>query len=249
LTGLPPTLAEVDAFLKDTSPDAYEKVVDRLLASPRYGERMVLDWLDAARYADSNGYQQDRTRTNWPWRDGVIRAMNANMPFDQFTIEQLAGDLLPNATPEQKIATAFNRNHPLNGEGGRIAEESRVDYVVDRVDTTATVWMGLTLGCARCHDHKYDAIPTRDYYRLQCAFTTTKRDESLLVPRAEAARFRAYMSVSFPPSAITAWPMWTNSVAPSPITCTPNRWRVSLWNSNFNMPTVSPIIWPRAISR
>ncbi len=170
LTGLPPTLAEVDAFLADSLPDAYEKVVDRLLASPRYGEHMVLDWLDAARYADSNGYQQDRTRTSWPWRDGVIRAMNANMPFDQFTIEQLAGDLVPNATPEQKIATGFNRNHPLNGEGGRVAEESRIDYVIDRVNTTATTWLGLTVACAQCHDHKYDPIAQKEFYQLFAYF-------------------------------------------------------------------------------
>jgi hypothetical protein len=166
LTGLPPAPAEVDAFLADPSPGAYEKVVDRLLASPRYGERMVQEWLDAARYADSNGYQQDRTRTMWPWRDWVIDALNQNMPFDQFTIEQLAGDLLPGATVSQKVATGFNRNHMLNGEGGRIAEESRVEYVVDRVDTTATVWLGLTLGCCRCHDHKYDPFTQKEYYQL-----------------------------------------------------------------------------------
>lgn len=170
LTGLPPTLTEVDAFLADSSPNAYEKVVDRLLQSPRFGERMVLEWLDAARYADSNGYQQDRTRTLWPWRDWVINALNQNLPFDQFTIEQLAGDLLPHATLNQKIATGFHRNHMLNGEGGRIAEESRVDYVVDRVDTTATVWLGLTLGCARCHDHKYDPFSQKDYYQLFAYF-------------------------------------------------------------------------------
>lgn len=172
LTGLPPTLDEVDAFLADESPDAYERLVDRLLASPRYGERMVLEWLDAARYADSNGYQTDGTRAMWPWRDWVVRAMNANMPFDQFTIEQLAGDLLPNATIDQKIATGFNRNHMLNGEGGAIAEESRVEYVVNRVDTTATVWLGLTIGCARCHDHKYDPITQREFYELSTFFNT-----------------------------------------------------------------------------
>ncbi len=170
LTGVPPTPAEVDAFLADRSPDAYEKVVDRLLASPRYGERMAWDWLDAARYADTNGYQGDRTRTMWFWRDWVIDAFNRNMPFDQFTVEQLAGDLLPNATVAQKIATGFNRNHMLNGEGGRIPEESRVDYVVDRVDTTSTVWMGLTVGCARCHDHKYDPITQKEYYGLFAYF-------------------------------------------------------------------------------
>ncbi len=172
LTGLPPTLDEVEAFLADQSPDAYERLVDRLLASPRYGERMVLEWLDAARYADSNGYQTDGTRAMWPWRDWVVRAMNANMPFDQFTVEQLAGDLLPNATLDQKIATGFNRNHMLNGEGGAIAEESRVEYVVNRVDTTATVWLGLTMGCARCHDHKYDPVTQREFYQLYAFFNT-----------------------------------------------------------------------------
>ena len=170
LTGLPPTLEEVDAFLSDTEPGAYERLVDRLLASPEYGEHMVAGWLDAARYADTNGYQTDGTRAMWPWRDGVIRALNENMPFDQFTIEQLAGDLLPEATLQQRIASGFNRNHMLNGEGGRIAEESRVEYVVDRVSTTATVWLGLTVGCARCHDHKYDPISQREFYSLYACF-------------------------------------------------------------------------------
>src|SRR5262249_2903784 len=158
LTGLPPTPEEIDAFLADRSPGAYEKVVDRLLASPRYGERMVLEWLDAARYADSNGYQTDGTRPMGPLRHGINHALHRNQPFDQFSIEQLAGDLLPGATLSQKIATGFNRNHMLNGEGGRIAEESRVEYVVDRVNTTSTVWLGLTVACAQCHDHKYDPI-------------------------------------------------------------------------------------------
>lgn len=170
LTGLPPTPAEVDAFLKDKSPNAYEKVVDRLLASPRYGERMVWDWLEASRYADSNGFQEDRTRTMWPWRDWVLRAFNNNMPYDQFVVEQLAGDLLPNATRDQILATGFNRNHSLNGEGGRIPEESRVDYVMDRVETTGTVFLGVTIGCARCHDHKYDPLTKRDYYRMFAYF-------------------------------------------------------------------------------
>jgi hypothetical protein len=170
LTGLPPTLAEVDAFVADGASDAYEKVVDRLLASPRYGERMVLDWLDAARYSDSNGYQTDGTRPMWPWRDWVVDALNRNMPFDQFTVEQISGDLLPGATVSQKIATGFNRNHMLNGEGGRIAEESRVEYVVDRVETTATVWLGLTAGCGRCHDHKYDPLSQKEFYGLYAFF-------------------------------------------------------------------------------
>jgi hypothetical protein len=166
LTGLPPTLKEIDEFVSDSASDAYEKLVDRLLSSPHYGERMVLEWLDAARYSDTNGYQTDGTRAMWPWRDWVIDALNRNMPFDQFTIEQIAGDLLPNATVPQRIATGFHRNHMLNGEGGRIAEESRVDYVVDRVDTTGTVWLGLTVGCGRCHEHKYDPLPQREYYQL-----------------------------------------------------------------------------------
>jgi mono/diheme cytochrome c family protein len=170
LTGLPPTPAEVDAFVKDVSPDAYEKVVDRLLASPRYGERMAVPWLNGARYADTNGYQTDGERSMWRWRDWVIEAFNHNMPFDQFTIEQVAGDMLPNATLEQRIASGFNRNHRGNSEGGIIPEEYAVEYVVDRVDTTATVWLGLTLGCARCHDHKFDPVKQKEFYRLFAYF-------------------------------------------------------------------------------
>lgn len=170
LTGLPPTPAEVDAFLVDPSADAYERVVDRLLASPRYGERMAARWLDGARYADSNGYQSDGERFMWRWRDWVIEAYNRNLPFDQFTIEQLAGDLLPNCTLDQRIATGFNRNHRGNAEGGIIPAEYAVEYVVDRVDTTATVWLGLTLGCARCHDHKFDPFTQREFYSLFAYF-------------------------------------------------------------------------------
>ena len=166
LTGLPPSLEEVDTFLKDRSSDAYEKVVDRLLRSPRYGERMAWDWLDAARYADSNGYQGDPERTMWPWRDWVVNAFNQNMPYDEFTIEQVAGDLLPNATRDQKLASGFNRNNMHNGEGGRIAEETRVENVFDRVETTATIWLGATFTCCRCHDHKYDPFTMRDYFGL-----------------------------------------------------------------------------------
>ena len=170
LTGLPPTPEEVDAFLADDSPEAYERVVDRLLASPRYGERMAARWLDAARYADTNGYQDDGIRHMWRWRDWVIEAYNRNVPFDQFTIEQIAGDLLHDPTLEQHIATGFNRNHRTNAEGGIIPEEYAVEYVVDRVDTTATVWLGLTMGCARCHDHKYDPFTQREYYGLFAYF-------------------------------------------------------------------------------
>jgi len=173
LTGLPPTLKEVDAFLDDQSPKAFESVVDRLLASPRYGERMAWDWLEAARYADSNGYQSDQDRTMWPWRDWVVRALNANMPYDQFSTEQLAGDLLPNATDEQVLATAFNRNHMINGEGGRIAEENRVEYIFDQLETVSTVWLGATMNCSRCHDHKFDPITQRDYYSLFAFFNNT----------------------------------------------------------------------------
>ena len=170
LIGLPPTPAEIDAFVADTDPQAYEKLVDRLLASPHYGERMALPWLDAARYADSNGFQQDGDTWQWMWRDWVVQSLNADMPFEQFSTEQLAGDLLPEATAAQKIASAFNRNHLLNGEGGAIAEEQRFNNLFDRVDTTATTWLGLTMACAQCHDHKYDPLTQRDYYGLLDAF-------------------------------------------------------------------------------
>jgi hypothetical protein len=170
LTGLPPTPEEVDAFLKDGS---YEKVVDRLLASTRYAERMAVRWLEAARYSDTNGYQTDGPRTMWPWRDWVINAFHKDMPFDQFTVEQIAGDLLPNATLSQKIATGFHRNHRTSAEGGIVDEEFRVEYVADRAETTGTVWMGLTVGCARCHDHKFDPIKQKDFYSLFAFFNTT----------------------------------------------------------------------------
>jgi hypothetical protein len=173
LTGLPPTLDEIDAFLADRSPDAYDKVVARLLASPRFGERMVWEWLDAARYADSNGYQGDSERTMWPWRDWAVRALNAKLPFDQFTVWQLAGDLIPGGSRDQKLATGFLRNHMINGEGGRIAEENRVDYVMDMTETTGTVWLGLTLNCCRCHDHKFDPLLQKEYYGLFAFFNNT----------------------------------------------------------------------------
>lgn len=170
LTGLPPTMAEIDAFLSDRSSKAYEKVVDRLLSSPHYGERMALDWLDAARFADTHGYHIDAGRDMTHWRDWVIEAFNHDEPFDKFTVEQLAGDLLPNATLEQKIASGFNRNHMINFEGGAIPEEYHTAYLIDRVNTTATVWLGLTMGCAQCHDHKYDPITQKDYYRMFAFF-------------------------------------------------------------------------------
>ncbi len=170
LTGLPPTPAEREAFLNDRSPQAYEKVVDRLLASPRYGERMAIRWLDAARYADTNGYQYDGERVMWRWRDWVIDAFNDNKRYDQFVLEQIAGDMLPNATLSQKIATGFNRNHRGNTEDGIIPAEYAVEYVADRVETASTVFMGMTVGCARCHNHKYDPILQQDFYKIFAYF-------------------------------------------------------------------------------
>jgi len=170
LTGLPPTLPEVDRFLQDAAPDAYDRAVDRLLASPRYGERMAAWWLDGARYGDSHGYDNDLENSQWPWRNWVIEAFNQNQPFDQFTIEQLAGDLLPAAQAEQVLATGFQRNHRIQTEDGAIDEEWRTEYVMDRVETMGAVWLGLTLGCARCHDHKYDPIGQREFYQLFAMF-------------------------------------------------------------------------------
>ena len=170
LTGLPPTLDHIDAFLSDSSDAAYERVVDRLLASGSYGERMASEWLDVARYADTGGYQSDRLRRMWPWRDWVIDAFNQNLPYDTFVTWQLAGDLLPDATKEQRLATAFNRHHRQTEEGGSIEEEFRTEYVADRAQTTATAFLGLTMECARCHDHKYDPISQYDYYAFSGFF-------------------------------------------------------------------------------
>jgi hypothetical protein len=185
LIGLPPTPAEADAFVNDTDPQAYERLIDRLLQSPHYGERWARRWLDLARYADTNGYEKDRPRSIWPYRDWVINALNADMPFDQFTIEQLAGDMLPNATASQKIATGFHRNTMINEEGGIDPLEFRYYATVDRTNTTATVWLGLTLGCAQCHTHKYDPIPHRDYYQL-LAFLNNADEPEFAVPSEEA---------------------------------------------------------------
>jgi len=170
LTGVPPTPGEVECFLDDASPGAYGRVVDRILESPRFGERMAVWWLDGARYGDSHGYDNDLENSQWPWRNWVIEAFNKNMPYDQFTVEQLAGDLLPDATGSQVLATGFNRNHRINTEGGAIDEEWRTEYVIDRVQTMGSVWMGLTLSCARCHDHKYDPISQREFYQLFALF-------------------------------------------------------------------------------
>ena len=170
LTGLPPTPEEVASFVDDEKPDAYEKLVDRLIASPRYGEHMAASWLEASRYADTDGYQNDRYRYQWAWRDWLVRALNENLPYDQFITHQIAGDLLPGATLHQQIATGFCRNHRINSEAGSIPEEWQVEYVADRVDTLGTVFLGLTVSCARCHDHKFDPISQRDYYRLFAYF-------------------------------------------------------------------------------
>ncbi|MEM7200734.1 MAG: PSD1 and planctomycete cytochrome C domain-containing protein [Planctomycetota bacterium] len=190
LTGLPPTLEDLDAFCADPSPAAYERAVDRLLASPHFGERWAQLWLDLARYADTKGYEKDGRRTMWPYRDWLIRAINRDLPFDQFTMQQLAGDLLPDADDETRLATAFHRNTMTNDEGGTDNEEFRVEAVADRVDTTAQVWMGTTMGCARCHDHKYDPFSQREYYQLFAFFNQTedadREDEEprLAVPSA-----------------------------------------------------------------
>ncbi|MBD2754100.1 DUF1553 domain-containing protein [Spirosoma sp. BT704] len=193
LTGLPPTLEETDAFLADHSPNAYEKVVNRLLKSPHYGEKMAVDWLDLARYADTHGYTVDRYRPMWPWRDWVIQAFNQNRPFSQFLTWQLAGDLLPRHTGdsisrEQRLATAFNRNHSQNMEGGIINEEFRVEYVADRTNTLGTAMLGMTVECARCHDHKFDPISQKDYYSLFAFFNNVDEvgqiswDDAMPVP-------------------------------------------------------------------
>jgi mono/diheme cytochrome c family protein len=173
LTGLPPTPAQLDAFVNDPSDAAYDRIIDKLLASPHYGERMAWPWLEASRYADTDGFQNDPTRTAWPWRDWLVRSLNDNVPFDQFTLQVLAGDQLPSATKEQRLATGFLRNNTHNGEGGRIPEETRIENIFDRTETVGTVWMGMTFECARCHDHKYDPISQNDYYSLFAFFNQT----------------------------------------------------------------------------
>lgn len=230
LIGLPPTPEEIDAFIADTSADAYERVVDRLLASPRYGERWARVWLDLARYADTHGYEKDARRVMWPYRDWVIEAYNRDLPFDQFTIEQLAGDMLPSPTLSQRIATGFNRNTPVNEEGGTDPEEFRVEAVLDRTNTVATVWLGTTLACAQCHDHKYDPISQKDYFRFYAFFNqdeadavvvndtaTEKRAQGPMVPvparekwdefqalLAESSRLRSLPNQSADPAALEA---------------------------------------------
>ena len=190
LTGLPPTIEEIDRFLADQSPQAYEKLVERLLASPHYGERWGRHWLDAARYADSNGFEKDLARSIWPYRDWVINAFNRDLPFDRFTVEQLAGDLLPNATLEQRIATGFLRNSMLNQEGGVDPEQFRVEGLIDRVDAVGKAFLGLTVNCAQCHTHKFDPIQHQEYYRFY-AFLNSDDEPELEVPGEAVSQKRA----------------------------------------------------------
>ena len=227
LWGLPPTPAEIQAFLRDTRPHAYERLIDRLLDSPRYGERMTVAWMDAARYGDTSVFHADGPRDMWPWRDWVLQAYNHNLPFDQFTRDQLAGDLVPSPTQSQLVATGFNRNHGTTDEGGAIDEEYRVEYMVDRVKTTSMVWLGLTMECAQCHDHKYDPITQDDYYRFFAFFNQTPErgmqtrngnaEPRIMVPNPaqsgrlaelEDARKRlesAFDETTVPQTAFTAW--------------------------------------------
>ncbi|MBV8818669.1 MAG: DUF1549 domain-containing protein, partial [Acidobacteriaceae bacterium] len=175
LTGLPPTLEEIDAFLADPRPDAYERLVDRLLASPHFGERWARPWLDLARYADTNGLEKDRRRSIWKYRDWVIQAFNRDLPFDQFTIQQIAGDMLPNPTEDQLIATGFHRNTMFNEEGGVDKDEAYWETLVDCVSTTSTVWLGSTLGCAQCHDHKFDPFKQKEFYQFMAFFNNGEK--------------------------------------------------------------------------
>lgn len=222
LTGLPPTIAEADAFANDLAPDAYERLVERLLASPHYGERWARRWMDLARYADTNGFEKDRPRSIWLWRDWLIRALNADLPFDQFTIEQLAGDLLPDATVDQRVATGFHRNTMLNEEGGIDPLEYRFYSVVDRLNTTGTTWLGLTVGCAQCHTHKYDPVTQREYYAMM-AFLNNADEPVLAVPtapitarrtelEARIAALEAELPARFPPELRWRWETPTPTV-------------------------------------
>ena len=186
LTGLPPTPQEVDDFLNDENEGAYENAIDRLMTSPHYGERLALEWLDVARYADSHGYQDDGMRNTWPWRDWVIKAFNENKPYDEFLIEQLAGDMLPDPTRDQLLATCFNRNHPQNQEGGVVDEEYRIEYVADRTNTLGKALLGITVECARCHDHKFDPITQKEYYSLFALFNNNN-DKGLIPYNGEAS--------------------------------------------------------------
>jgi len=196
LTGLPPSPAAINTFVKATEPDAYERLVERLLDDPHYGERLAMEWLDVARYADTHAIHVDMTRTSWPWRDWVIQAFNENKPYDRFIVEQLAGDLLPEATLEQQLATSFNRHHGISNEGGAIDEELRIEYAADRVRTVGTAFMGLTLNCARCHDHKYDPVTMDDYYSMMSFFNSVDGEKGLEVQNEHTAyAYRPYVEI------------------------------------------------------
>ena len=208
LIGLPPTPAELDAFLADAAANAYERLVDQLLASPHYGERWARHWLDLARYADTNGYEKDRERRIWPWRDWVIRSLNDDMPFDEFTVRQLAGDLLPGATVDDLVATGFHRNTMTNEEGGIDPLEFRHLAMVDRVNTTGSAWLGLTVGCAQCHTHKYDPLTHADYYGLYALLDNADEPEWVI---EDEARVRAVADLDLRIAATSAalesrWP-------------------------------------------
>ncbi|MEQ2007122.1 MAG: PSD1 and planctomycete cytochrome C domain-containing protein [Limisphaerales bacterium] len=234
LLGLPPSPAEVDAFVNDKSPGAYDKVVERLLASPHYGERWGRWWLDVARYADSNGYSIDAPRTIWRYRDWVIAALNRDLPFDQFTIEQLAGDMLPNATMEQKVATGFHRNTQINQEGGIDKEQFRLESVVDRVNTTGAAWLGLTVGCMQCHDHKFDPLLQKEYYGLFAMLNNQDEPDLPLVSADQAkhvaeieARVAGYIADLFKKDAgiVDRELKWETSMTPEQRQAMPQLWR------------------------
>ncbi|KAF0179370.1 MAG: cytochrome c553 [Limisphaerales bacterium] len=234
LLGLPPKPADVDAFVNDQSPDAYEKLVERLLASPHYGERWGRWWLDVARYADSNGYSIDAPRTIWRYRDWVIAALNRDLPFDQFTIEQLAGDMLPNATMEQKVATGFHRNTQINQEGGIDKEQFRLESVVDRVNTTGAAWLGLTVGCMQCHDHKFDPLLQKEYYGLFAMLNNQDEPDLPLVSADQAkhvaeieARVAGYIADLFKKDAgiVDRELKWETSMTPEQRQAMPQLWR------------------------
>ncbi len=240
LTGLPPAPEEVKAFIEEANQEAYIRIVDRLLASPAYGEKWGREWLDIARYADTNGYEKDRPRSMWPYRDWVIRSLNADMPFDQFTIEQLAGDMLPGATQDQRIATGFHRNTQLNEEGGIDPLEFRFYAAVDRVATTGTAWMGLTTGCAQCHTHKYDPITHEEYYGLMALLDNVEEPDLILESPSQMtqrrqvnttlARERVRLQENTPgfESAFTAWLKQAQESATQWITLTPTAMKTNL---------------------
>ena len=220
LIGLPPSPEDLVKYLADNAPDAYQQAVDRLLASPQYGERWARKWLDLARYADTNGYEKDNPRTIWPYRDWVIKALNQDMPFDQFTVEQIAGDLLPNPTADQRIATGFHRNTMLNEEGGIDPLEYRFNAMVDRVATTGAAWLGLTLQCCQCHTHKYDPIPHREYYSMM-AFLDNADEPDLELPSPEierAAAARLVKADELVASLPLKWPASNSTAEPTDAT-------------------------------